>query len=125
MAKTFFLNLRERPFEAIKNGTKCIEIRANKNKKSGNAVNLIKARDIIIFKNENSKEKLRCIVERIALYRNVRELLLMEGTEYTLSSTNDIEEGIKSVESIDNYKEIIAKNGVFAIKLKDVKLIIS
>lgn len=123
MVKMFFLNLRERPFEAIKKGTKKIEIRANKKKKSGNAVNLIKTGDIIVFQKENSDEKIQCSVERITLYRNVRELLLAEGTEHTLSSTKNIEEGIKSVESIDNYKAIIAKNGVFAIELKEVKLV--
>jgi len=57
------------------------------------------------------------------LYKNVKELLESEGIEHTLSSTNNIEEGIKSVESIDNYKELIAKNGVFAIKLKDVEVL--
>ena len=121
MVRTFFFNLRERPLEAIKNGTKNIEVRANKKKKSGNAANLIKAGDAIIFQKENSNEKLQCIAERITLYKTVRDLLLSEGTEFTLSSTKNLEEGIKSIESIDNYKEVIAKNGVFAIKLKDVK----
>lgn len=123
MVETFFFNLRERPFEAIKNGTKTIEIRANKKRNTGNAVNLIKAGDIIIFQKENSEEKLRCIAERITLYKTARDLLLSEGTEFTLSSTKDIEEGIKSIESIDDYKELIAKNGVFAIKLKAVKVL--
>ncbi|HLC90307.1 MAG TPA: hypothetical protein VJI15_00910 [Candidatus Nanoarchaeia archaeon] len=49
---------------------------------------------------------------------------MAESTEFTLSSTKNIEEGIKSIESIDNYKELIAKNGVFAIKLKDVKTLL-
>jgi len=122
--RKIFLNLRERPFEAIKAGTKKVEIRANKKKKVGDAANLIKTGDIIIFKKENSEEKLQCTVERITLYKSVRDLLLAEGTEFTLSSTKNIEEGIKSIESIDNYKELIAKNGVFAIKLKDVKTLL-
>ena len=38
---------------------------------------------------------------------------------------NDLkkEEGIKSVESIGGYKELISKNGVFAIELKDVRVV--
>ncbi|RMF94787.1 MAG: ASCH domain-containing protein [Candidatus Schekmanbacteria bacterium] len=123
MSRKFFLNLRERPFEAIKNGTKKVEIRANKNKYTRNSANLMKPGDIIVFTKENSKEKLECTIERITLYKTLRELLIKEGTEQTLSSTNDIEEGIKSIESIDNYKEYIKKNGVFAIKLKNVKFI--
>ncbi len=122
-SKIFHKNLYERPFNAIKNGKKNVEIRANKNSSSKNSVNLIEEGDIIIFKNTKNNEKLKCLVERKTLYKNVRELLEAEGTEYTLSSTNDIEKGIKSVESIGNYKKLISKNGVFAIKLKDIKII--
>ncbi len=123
MVKKFYLNLRSRPFDAIEKGTKKIEVRANKNKHTGNSENLMKPGDIIVFTKENSKEKLECVIERITLYRTVRELLLKEGTEHTLSSTDDIEEGIKSIESINNYKEHIKKNGVFAIKLRDIRRI--
>lgn len=122
-SKTFFKNLRERPFDAIKRGTKKIEIRANKKEPDNNSVNLMKSGDIIIFENESNKEKLKCVIERVTLYPTVKELLLKEGTKHTLSSTINIEEGIKSVESIGNYKEIIKNNGVFAIKIKDVKII--
>ena len=120
---TFLKDLYERPFNAIKIGQKNIEIRANKNIFSGNSVNLIKEGDFIIFKQVNGEERLKCTVERKTLYKNVRELLEAEGTEHALSSTNDIEEGIKAVESIGGYKELISKNGVFAIELKDVRVV--
>ena len=118
--KTFLKKLYEHPFNAIKKGQKNIEIRANKNDFSESSINLIEEGDFIIFKKVGSEERLKCTVERKTLYRSVRELLEAEGTESTLSSTNNIEEGIKSVESIGNYKELIAKNGVFAIKIKDI-----
>jgi len=121
--KTFLKNLYERPFNAIKDNQKNVEIRANKNILSGNSVNLIEKGDFIIFKKVDSEEKIKCEVERKTLYKSVRELLESEGTEHSLSSTNNIEEGIKSVESIGNYRELIAKNGVFAIKLKDVEVL--
>lgn len=123
VGKTFLKNLYERPFNAIKKGQKNVEIRANKNVFSGNSVNLIEKGDFIIFKKIDGKEKIKCTVERKTLYKSVKELLESEGTEHTLSSTNNIEEGIRSVESIGNYKELIAKNGVFAIKLKDVEVL--
>ena len=123
VGNTFLKDLYERRFNAIKRGQKNIEIRANKNIFSGNSVNLIMREDFIIFKNVNSEERLKCTVERKTLYKDVRELLEAEGTEHALSSTNDIEEGIKSVESIGDYKELISKNGVFAIKLKDVRIV--
>ena len=123
VGKTFLKNLYERPFNAIKSGEKTVEIRANKNIFSGNSVNLIEKGDFIIFKKVGTEEKLKCTVERKTLYKNVRELLETEGPQHSLSSTNDIEEGIRSIESISNYKEFIAKNGVFAIKIKYIKII--
>ena len=121
--KLFLKNLYERPFNAIRDGKKTVEIRANKNVFSGNSINLIEVGDFIIFKKVGTEEKVKCTVERKTLYRTIRELLETEGTEHSLSSTNNIEEGIKSVESISNYKELIVKNGVFAIKIKDVQRI--
>ncbi len=118
MVEKFYLNLRSRPFKAIKKGLKNVEIRANKKKFYGNSVNLMSPGDIIVFVEENTKEELTCIIEKITLYKDVRDLLVTEGTENVLSSTTNIDEGIKSVESIGNYKEYIRKNGVFAIKLK-------
>ena len=120
--RTFFKNINERAFEAIKKGGKKVEIRANENIFSDNSINLMQIEDLIIFKKNGTTEKIKCVVKRKTLYKTVRTLLENEGTEYTLSSTNDIEEGIRSIESIENYQELIAKNGVFAIELKDVKL---
>jgi len=119
--KIFHKNLKERPFNAIKKGTKTVEIRANKNQLSDDSINMISNGDFIIFKKIGSDEKIKCVVERKTLYKTVRDLLETEGTQNSLSSTNDIEEGIKSIESIGDYKKLISKNGVFAIKLKYVE----
>ncbi len=122
VGRIFLKSLYERAFNAIKNGQKDVEIRANRNSFSENSINLIEEGDFIIFKKVESDEKIKCTVERKTLYKTVRELLESEGVKNTLSSTNNIEEGIRSVESISDYKELIAKNGVFAIKLKDVDI---
>ena len=116
--RIFTLKLKERPFEAIKKGTKKIEIRANKEECSGNSVNLMKEGDHISFQKEGSSDMIKCVVRRVVLYPDVKSLLLKEGTKYALSSTDDLEEGIRSIESIGTYKELITKNGVFAIELK-------
>ena len=76
----------------------------------------MKKDDKIIFSDNN--ERIKVVVERKTLYKTVRELLESEGTEKTLSSTNNIGEGIKSVESIPGYKDFIEENGVFAIKIR-------
>ncbi|MBI5391000.1 ASCH domain-containing protein [Candidatus Woesearchaeota archaeon] len=123
VGKTFFKRLHERPFNAIKEGKKTVEIRANKNEFTGNSVNLIEEGDTIIFRKMDSDEQLWCTVERKTLYKSVRELLEAEGIEHSLSSTTDLDEGIRSVESIGQYKELISKNGVFAIKLANTKIV--
>ena len=78
----------------------------------------MKAGDIIVFNKIGNDQKLQCIVTKITLYSSVKELLLAEGIDQTLSSGKNLEDGIKSIESISNYKEQIVKNGVLAIALE-------
>lgn len=115
--KIFYLDLQPRAFEAIKNKTKTIEVRANKNHASLNSVNQMQVGDKIVFNKITTDEKLQCVITRINLYSNVRDLLLAEGINNTLSSGKNLEDGIKSIESISDYKEQIEKNGVFAIQI--------
>lgn len=111
----YSLEINPRAFNAIKNGTKKIEIRAN----TGNLdYSSIKANNIIKFKNGN--DIIICKVVKNTWYKSVEELLMMEGTKYTLSSTNDYNEGIKSINSFTGYKESIKENGVYAIEIKYV-----
>lgn len=112
------LSLKSRPFNAILNRAKKIEIRANTEK-----ISTIKVNDTIVFCNIETNKKLDCTVKRIEIYPTVRQLLEKEGTEYTLSSTNNFEEGIISIESISNYKEIIPKVGVCAIEIENPRII--
>lgn len=111
----FDLNLNDRAFEAIKSGTKKVEIRANK---TGTNVSKMKENDIIIFTKQSNDEKIKCLVEKIKLYSCVRNLLINEGTDRTLSSGKNLEDGIISIESIPGYKEAISVNGVYAITIK-------
>ncbi len=63
----------------------------------------------------SNAEHLLVRITDINHYNTVEELLVMEGTRYTLSSTNDFNEGVKSINSLDGYKEAINKNGVYAM----------
>jgi len=53
-----------------------------------------------------------------SLASSVKNLLMTEGLNRTLSSGKNLEDGIRSIESISDYKEQIAKNGVFAIEVQ-------
>ena len=50
VGKTFLKNLYERQFNAIKNGQKNVEIRANENVFFGNLVNLIEKTTLLFLK---------------------------------------------------------------------------
>lgn len=63
---------------------------------------------------------MKCIITEINWYKSVEELLMIEGTRYTLSSTNDYNEGINSINKLDGYKEAIKENGVYAIHIKTI-----
>lgn len=109
-----YLDLNDRAFCAIKNGTKRVEIRANT---GNNDFSKYEIGDIIIFKNSENKT-INCKIKEINKYDSIEDLLMQEGTKYTLSSTNDYNEGIKSINSFDGYEEAIKKNGVYAIHIE-------
>lgn len=106
-------NLNDRAINAIINKTKKVEIRANNNFDYSK----IKVDDIIIFASPN-KKKIKCKILKNIWYNSIEELLIKEGTTYTLSSTNDYDEGIKSIYSIDGYEQAIKTSGVYALHLE-------
>lgn len=109
-----YLDLNDRAFNAIKNGTKRIEIRANT---GDNDFSKYEIGDIIVFKNSENRT-INCKIKEINKYDSVENLLMQEGTRYTLSSTNDYNEGIKSINSFNGYAEAIKVSGVYAIHIK-------
>ena len=94
------LNINDRAALAMKNGTKKIEIRAGAN------YDKLNYGDIIEF-SSNNLGKFYVKVEGINHYNSLDELFTLEGTRYTVSSTNDKKEAILNVEKIVDYKNII------------------
>lgn len=113
--RCFKLKINDRAFNAIKAGKKNVEIRVTTDKQKQDYGN-IKSYDIIIFINSTA-EKLKCLVTDNIWYKNEKELLMQEGTKYTLSSTNDFDEGIRSINSYNNYTKGINENGIYAIHI--------
>lgn len=105
------LNINDRAAIAMKNGTKKIEIRAGAN------YDKLTYGDIIEF-SSNNLGKFYVKVEGINHYNSLDELFTLEGTRYTVSSTNDKKEAILNVEKIGDYKNIIKENGVYAVHIK-------
>ena len=109
------LNINDRAALAIKNKTKRIEIRANKDEKID--YGKIKINDIIEFTSKNLGV-FYAEVKEVNYYKTLEELLTLEGTRYTTSSTNDYDEAIKNVYKLDGYEDAIKKSGVYAIHIK-------
>ena len=110
-------DINNRAFKAIKEGTKRVEIRATKLGGNHFDYGVLKDGDIINFTSFDGEE-LKCLVGDVNHYDSIEELLTLEGTRYTLSSTNDYNKGVESINSISGYKEAIPVNGVYAIHIK-------
>ena len=108
------LNINDRAALAIKNKTKKVEIRANTNNKD---FSKLKENEIIEF-NSDALGTFYVKVKKVNHYNSIEELLTLEGTKYTLSSTDDFDKGVKSINSINGYKEEIQKSGVYAIHIE-------
>ena len=108
------LDINDRAALAIKNKTKRVEIRANTNNQD---YSLLKENDIIEFES-NILGKFYVNVKEVNHYDTLEELLTLEGTKYTTSSTNDYNEAIKNVNKLNGYKEAIKNSGVFAIHIE-------
>ena len=120
MEKIINLDINDQAFKAIKNDIKKVEIRVTTNKKKKDYGN-INSGDIIIFSNSKN-ERLKCKVIENIWYKNEKELLMVEGTKYTLSSTNDFQIGVKSINSFKNYTQGIKENGIYAIHIKCIEV---
>ena len=120
MEKIINLDINDQAFKAIKNGIKKVEIRVTTNKEKKDYGN-INSGDIIIFSNSKN-ERLKCKVIENIWYKNEKELLMVEGTKYTLSSTNDFQIGVKSINSFKNYTQGIKENGIYAIHIKSIEV---
>ena len=110
-------DINDRAFNAIKNRLKRVEIRVTKLGDNHFDYGILKSGDTIEFKSF-SGDIINCLVEDVNHYDSIEELLTLEGTRYTLSSTNDFNKGVESINSINGYKEAIKVNGVYAIHIK-------
>lgn len=109
------LSINDRAALAIKNNTKRVEIRANKD--NSNDYSKLKKNDIIEF-TSNNLGVFYVKVKEVNHYDSLEELFTLEGTRYTTSSTNDKQEAIKSINSFDGYEKAISESGVFAIHIE-------
>ena len=129
MTSSYKLEIYKKPLDAIKNGTKHIEIRTN-NSYEAIDYSLLKVDDIISFQIINgppfinldviTPDALKVKVKRVTNYRNPEELLLNEGLQVLSTLVNSLDEGIKMLYSFHEYEEMIPIHGIFAIEIEKI-----
>ena len=113
----YSLELNDRPFKAIKDGTKKVEGRTPINTEE-NIYEKMVFGDTITFTNNVTNEQIMCEILFVHHYNDVRKMLETEGIKNVLSSGLDVEGGIKSYNSLDGYEKGIKKFGIYAIVVK-------
>jgi ASC-1-like (ASCH) protein len=108
----YVLHIPDRPWQAIKNGTKKVEGRVYRHT---TPYQDMKAGDTITFINEGSQEKLITLIKYVNHYRDVRTMLQTEGVENVLSSGGSVEDGVRNFEAFTDYKANIPFYGIYAI----------
>ena len=129
MTSSYKLEIYKKPLDAIKNGTKHIEIRTN-NSYEAIDYSLLKVDDVISFQIINgppfvnldvvTPDALKVKVKRVTNYRNPEELLLNEGLQVLSTLVNSLDEGIKMLYSFHEYEEMIPIHGIFAIEIEKI-----
>ena len=129
MTSSYKLEIYKKPLDAIKNGTKHIEIRTN-NSYEAIDYSLLKVDDVISFQIINgppfinldviTPDALKVKVKRVTNYRNPEELLLNEGLQVLSTLVNSLDEGIKMLYSFHEYEDMIPIHGIFAIEIDKI-----
>lgn len=101
------LKINDRAAAAIKNGTKTIEIRINNNEDD---FSQLKTNDVLEFDSQQLG-RFYATVKAINYYESIEELLMMEGTRYTIQFTDNYDD-------VSNYDDTIKKCGVYAIHIE-------
>ncbi len=111
---TCLLELNPRAFAAVYRGQKRVEIRIN-TRAEGFDYGLLAEGDRLVFCCGG--DLLTVGVGYLRHYTTVERLLRAEGTRHTLSSTDVLEDGVRSVLGFPGYAEGERQNGVFALGL--------
>ena len=106
------LHIPDRPWQAIRAGTKKVEGRVYR---QTTPYHELKAGDSIEFVNEDTGAQLIVDVKFVHHYPDARSMLESEGVDNVLSSRGTIDEGVESFDNFTSYRENIPKYGIYAI----------
>jgi len=120
MTRKYYLNLNDRPFNAIKSGMKRVEARVPTSKDT-TPYNLLTKGDLLSFTNSKTGDVLCASIIEVRHYADALSMLRSENLDRLLSSgIRDIEQAAKGFEQFGEYREGIQKNGIYAIHIDNV-----
>jgi len=129
MVTEYKLEIYKKPLQAIKKGTKRIEIRTNNSYENIDYKDL-KPGDLISFQIINGPpfvnldvvvpDALKVRVLNVVKYKGPEDLLLTEGLEVLSTLVNSLEEGIEMLYSFHEYREMIPIHGIYAIEIETI-----
>jgi ASC-1-like (ASCH) protein len=111
----YILDLNDRPFMAIKAGTKKVEGRTL-TEFDKTPYDKLHPGDLITFINNTSNDTLEVKVIFIHHYIDIKEMLEKEGVKNVLSyEPKTVDQGVKNYNSLEGYKEGIKKYGIYTM----------
>jgi ASC-1-like (ASCH) protein len=114
------LELNDRPFKAIRAGTKKIETRVPTSYDKTPYAEL-EIGDTFTLTNNITNEVMKVEILGVRHYPNVRSMLEAEGTRNTLSSGLDINGAIERYNTVfEEYKENIPRFGIYGIEIRPI-----
>jgi ASC-1-like (ASCH) protein len=114
----YVLDLNGRPFRAIKDGTKKVEGRTPTSW-DRTPYDKLQKRDTIHFINNVTNEEMDVNVLFVHHDPNTRIMLETEGVDNVSSGEpKTVEVGIERYNSLENYREAMKENGIYAIGVK-------
>ena len=129
MVTEYKLEIYKKPLQAIKKGTKRIEIRTNNSYENIN-YEALQPGDLISFQIINGPpfvnldvvvpDALKVRVLNVIKYKDPKDLLVKEGLDVLSTLVNSLEEGVEMLYSFHEYKEMIPIHGIYAIEIETI-----
>ena len=114
----FFIDVNDRPFQAIKSGKKTIETRTFVEGYESPDYRKMKKDDLLTFENNETKEQLTVVIQGVRHYSDVAALFDAEGQEKCMSYSAPLNEAIDSYNELTGYTKGMRENGIYAIEIK-------
>ncbi len=114
----YFLDLNDKPFQAIKTGKKKVETRTFVEEYESPDYRKMNCGDFLEFENNQTKEKITVEILGARHYPDVASMFDAEGQDNCMSYDAPRDEAIDSYNQLTGYTKGIKENGIYAIEIR-------